>query len=55
MEDITLEKIDIIRERTGVSYREGKAVLERTGGNIIEALIELESVKQASWTEEFYR
>lgn len=51
--EITLEKIDIIRERTGVSYREAKEVLERNGGNVIEALIELESKKESTWAEEF--
>ncbi|EAX48230.1 transcriptional regulator, Fis family [Thermosinus carboxydivorans Nor1] len=51
--EITLEKIDIIRERTGVSYREAKEVLERNGGNVIEALIELESKKENTWAEEF--
>lgn len=54
MEEITLEKIDIIRNRAGVTYREAKAALERNGGSIIETLIELEGDnKQGSWTEEF--
>lgn len=51
--EITLEKIDIVRTRTGVSYREAKDVLERNDGNVIEALIELESKKETDWTEEF--
>lgn len=53
MEEITLEKIDIVRERTGLSYREAKEALEKTNGNVIEALIDLESKKQTNWTEEF--
>lgn len=53
MEEITLEKIDLLRERTGISYREAKETLERTGGNVIEALVELEAQKPAGWTEEF--
>lgn len=54
MEDITLEKIDILRERAGVSYREAKEALELHQGNVIEALIALEEQKSgASWTEEF--
>ena len=54
MEEITLEKVDLIRERTGVTYREAKEALERTGGNVIEALGELEDKKQGGgWTEEF--
>ncbi|MDT8901935.1 DUF4342 domain-containing protein [Anaeroselena agilis] len=53
MEEITLEKIDTIRERTGVSYREAKDALERAGGSVLEALIDLESKKPGGWTEEF--
>lgn len=53
MEEITLEKIDAVRERTGVSYREAKEALEACQGNVIETLIELEEKKKASkWTEE---
>ncbi|MGI6093399.1 MAG: DUF4342 domain-containing protein [Veillonellaceae bacterium] len=53
MEEITLEKIDLIRERTGLSYREAKDALERSNGNVVDALIELEGKKQTRWTEEF--
>lgn len=53
MEEITLEKIDIIRERTGVSYREAKEALERSGGNVLDALVELEAKRPGGWTEEF--
>ncbi|HMM20215.1 MAG TPA: DUF4342 domain-containing protein [Selenomonadales bacterium] len=53
MEEVTLEKIDIVRERTGVSYREARDVLERTGGDVVEALVELEANKSTGWTEEF--
>lgn len=53
MEEITLEKIDIVRERIGVSYREAKEILERNNGNVIEALVDAENKKQNNWTEEF--
>lgn len=53
MEEITLAKIDMVRERTGVSYREARDVLQRTGGNVVEALVELESNKPGGWSEEF--
>lgn len=53
MEEITLEKMDIVRERTGASYREAKELLERHNGNVIEALIEMETKKETHWTEEF--
>lgn len=57
--EITLEKIDLVRDRTGVSYREAKEILEQTEGNVIEALILLEDRKQqwkqdlSTWKEEF--
>lgn len=54
-EAITLEKIDMIRSRTNVSYKEAKEALELHHGNVIEALIDLENIKQdqPGWTEEF--
>lgn len=42
MEEITLEKIDIVRERTGVTYTEAKEALEASQGNVVDALIYLE-------------
>ncbi len=54
--DITLEKIDLVRDRTGVGYREAREVLEQADGNVIEALILLEDRKQqwkTTWKEEF--
>lgn len=46
MEEITLEKIDIIRERTGVTYTKAKEALEATQGNVVEALVYIEKNKQ---------
>lgn len=40
--DVTLEKIDIIRERTGVSVRKAREALQRAGGDVVEALILIE-------------
>ena len=37
-----LEKIDVIRERTGATYREAKQALEEAGGDVVQALINLE-------------
>ncbi len=53
--EIDLEKIDLIRERTGVTYREAKEALERNQGQVIDTLIELEerSKTGTKWTEEF--
>src|SRR5690554_1957705 len=40
-----LEKIDLIRERLGVSYEKAYNTLQETNGDIIEALIKLEKEK----------
>ncbi len=47
MSEITLEKIDIIRERTGASYAEAKEALEVSDGNVVDALIYLENQKKS--------
>ncbi len=52
-EEITLEKIDMIRSRTNASYKEAKEALELHHGNVIETLIDLEGKTQPRWTEEF--
>lgn len=46
MSEISLEKIDIIRERTGVSYTDAKEALEECDGNVVDALIFIESKKK---------
>lgn len=42
MEDITLEKIDLIRQRTGLGYAAAKEVLEKNNGDVVETLIYIE-------------
>ncbi|MFZ5649831.1 MAG: DUF4342 domain-containing protein [Bacillota bacterium] len=37
-----LGKIDLIRSRTGVSYREAREALEAAGGDVVLALIRIE-------------
>ena len=37
--DITLEKVDQVRERTGVSYAEAKNALEISNGDVLNAII----------------
>lgn len=37
-----LEKIDIIRERLGISYTEAKEALDAAGGDLVSALVHLE-------------
>ena len=46
MSEITLEKIDIVRERTGATYSEAKEALEACEGNVVDALIYLEDRKE---------
>lgn len=51
--EITLEKIDIIRERTGATYTEAKEALEACEGNVVDALVYMEN-KVKEEKEELY-
>lgn len=51
--DITLEKIDMIKERTGVSYKEAKEALVFAEGNVVDAIINIEEKGSKNWTEDF--
>ena len=54
-EKITLEKLDILRERADLSYQEAKELLELCDGDVVQALIELEHrPKKESSTETFF-
>ena len=44
-----LRKIDTIRERMGISYREAKELLEDCGGDLVQALILAEEAKDKGW------
>lgn len=48
MENITLEKVDMIRERTGVSYEKAKESLVTCNGDVLEALIYIEKTEKIS-------
>lgn len=41
--EITLEKIELVKDRTGVTYKEAKEALEKANGDTIEAIIMLEN------------
>lgn len=43
--DITLEKVDQVIERTGVTYKVAKNALEECNGDVLEAIIYLEDKK----------
>lgn len=47
-----LEKIDILRKRLGLSYREAKKALDEAGGDVIEALIRFEEGKKEAVVEQ---
>ena len=40
--EITLEKIELVKDRTGVSYKEAKEALEKCDGSVVEAIILIE-------------
>lgn len=40
--EITLEKIEIVKDRTGSTYAEAKAALEANEGSVVDAIIALE-------------
>ena len=40
--EITLEKIELVKDRTGVTYKEAKEALELTDGNVVDAIIHIE-------------
>ena len=45
--DITLEMVDAVRERTGVSYEAAKAALEAANGDVVDAIIGIERDERA--------
>lgn len=48
MEKITLEKVDMVKERTGVTYEQAKEALEICEGDVLEALIYIEKIQSIS-------
>ncbi len=40
--EITLEKIELVKDRTGVSYKEAKEALEAADGSVVDAIIVIE-------------
>lgn len=40
--EITLEKIELVKDRTGVSYAEAKEALESADGSVVDAIISIE-------------
>jgi len=50
MKGISLEKVDLVIERTGVTYAEGKEALEATNGDVLEAIIYIENKAKKEYT-----
>ena len=40
--EITLEKIELVKDRTGVGYKEAKEALEKCDGSVVDAIIAIE-------------
>ena len=43
-----LAKIDLLRERLAVSYRQAKEALDQAGGDVVQALVYLEG-QETKW------
>ncbi len=54
--EITLEKIELVKDRTGVSYKEAKEALEAVDGSVVDAIIAIEetvNLKPSNKASEF--
>lgn len=54
--EITLEKIELVKDRTGVSYKEAKEALEAAEGSVVDAIIAIEDtvdISKGGKTSEF--
>ena len=40
--EVTLEKIELVKDRTGVTYKEAKEALEACDGNVVDAIVSIE-------------
>ena len=45
--EITLEKIELVKDRTGVTYAEAKEALEEADGSVVDAIIAIEETINA--------
>lgn len=45
--EITLEKIELVKDRTGVTYAEAKQALEEAEGSVVDAIIAIEETVNA--------
>lgn len=53
MSEITLEKVDLVKDRMGVSYAEAKEALEMNDGDVLEAIVYLEKKINDELTDKY--
>lgn len=51
--EITLEKIELVKDRTGVTYKEAKEALEAADGSVVDAIINIEETIDAKTNTKF--
>ncbi len=49
--DITLEKIELVKDRTGATYKEAKDALEAANGSVVDAIIAIEESINSEFDE----
>lgn len=49
--EITLEKIELVKDRTGASYKEAKEALEAADGSVVDAIISIEATIDEAYKE----
>lgn len=49
--EVTLEKIELVKDRTGVTYAEAKQALEDNDGSVVDAIIDIEETVNAGKKE----
>lgn len=49
--EITLEKIELVKDRTGASYKMAKEALEKCEGNVVDAIIYIEEAEAEAAAE----
>lgn len=47
--DVKLDEVDIVKDRTGVSYGEAKEALEQSNGSIVDAIVKVEEMMNSKF------
>lgn len=50
--DITLEMIDSVVARTNATFEQAKEALEKTDGDVVDAIIYIESSHKGNWSDD---